>query len=274
MIKPTASTITLTPEKAAELLDRNPRNRRVSAKNYSMIKRAIERGEWELNGEAIKVAVDGFLLDGQHRCHAVIETGIPIETFLIEGLPNRTQDTMDTGKIRTLGNVLDIRGEKSATRLAAIVTSLHAMETFGLRAGVHTGRRDPVTVKERLDYLEQNPWIRDILEPLRGIQRASHYSGVAMLAPLYVTFANIDEEDAEFFWSRVRDGLELHEKSPIYVLRKTLRTISEDSRGERNTLYIAAITIKAWNAYRDGADVSQLRWRAGGAKPEAFPEPR
>jgi len=47
-----------------------------------------------------------------------------------------------------------------------------------------------------------------------------------------------------------------------------------DARGERNQRYIAALVIKAWNAYRDGAPVRQLKYRIGGANPEKFPEPR
>ncbi len=35
-----------------------------------------------------------------------------------------------------------------------------------------------------------------------------------------------------------------------------------------------AITIKAWNAYREGRSIGYLRFAGGGAKPEQFPEPR
>lgn len=276
MTHPSARIITLTPEFAAELLDRNPRNRRYSRANYSTIKRGIERGEWELNGEAIKMAVDGYMLDGQHRCRAVIETGTPIETFLIEGLPASTQDTMDTGKSRSLGDILTIRGEKNATRLASIITKVYTARRYGIRAAASGGHTTAATIRERLDWFERDPqWIRDLLGPARAVQQKAKYPGAALVAALMVTFDGIDPDDSEFFWSRMEDGLHLDSEShPIYVLRAALKTLADNVRGERNERYLAAITIKAWNAFRAGDEIRQLRYRPGGAKPEPFPEPR
>lgn len=34
---------------------------------------------------------------------------------------------------------------------------------------------------------------------------------------------------------------------------------------------VAALVVKAWNAYRTGRPVTNLRWRSGGSSPEAFP---
>lgn len=62
--------------------------------------------------------------------------------------------------------------------------------------------------------------------------------------------------------------------NPILTLRNLLIGAKADSRGEINQTYIAAVTIKAWNRYRSGDPVSQLRFRVGGANPESFPEPR
>jgi hypothetical protein len=35
----------------------------------------------------------------------------------------------------------------------------------------------------------------------------------------------------------------------------------------------SALFIKAWNAYREGREVSLLKWNPGGARPEEFPVP-
>ena len=274
MTQPTARIVVLTPELAKKLLAANKNNRNVSEKNYAKIARAMKRGEWELNGEAIKVAKDGTLLDGQHRCHAVVATGVAIETFLIEGLPNTAQETMDQGKTRTLANYLAMRGEKNASRLAAAIASLYIFDRYDLeRAVKNTGRPD-ATVREQLDFFDQNEWIRDLVVPLRAIQQAAYYPGIPMLAPLYVAFDLIDADDAKGFWEQVEKGVGLHEKHPILHLRKALRSSYEDVRGERNTRYLAALTIKAWNAFRAGQDTGRLQWRAGGANPETFPVPR
>jgi hypothetical protein len=38
-------------------------------------------------------------------------------------------------------------------------------------------------------------------------------------------------------------------------------------------MFLTAIMIKAWNAYRRGDSIGLLSFKSGGAKPERFPEP-
>lgn len=274
MTNPTSRVVDLTPELAAELLARNPKNRNFSTANYGKVRRAMERGEWQLNGEAIKVGVSGFILDGQHRCRAVVETGITIRTFLTEGLPDETQDTMDTGKTRSLADVLQIRGESNANGLAAVIKKFLSAERYGFTAAFTSNLGGyPLTNHECLEWLDQNPWCRDYVTPGKAIGRTSIVSG-AVASFLIRKFDDIDADDSVYFWARFMDGVNLGPTHPIYVLRKTLKTISDDTRGERNQRYISALVIKAWNAYRDGKEIAQLRFRVGGASPESFPEPK
>lgn len=271
---PTARLIDLTPALAESLLAKNPRNRKFSGANYGTVKRAIERGEWLVNGEAIKVSENGYILDGQHRCRAVVETGITIRTFIIEGLPDETQDTMDTGKSRSLGDILAIHGEANATSLAALVRKTIITERWGVKAATAgTGTGYPLTNRECLEWLKLNGWVRDYVHPGRKIGRSTPISGT-LAGVLMRLFDNLDTEDSNYFWARLEDGLELTEDSPIYVLRRAFRIMNEDNKGERNQRYVAAITIKAWNAYRAGESIGLLKFRTGGAKPEAFPEPK
>lgn len=269
-----ARIVKLTPEYAEELLARNPRNRKFSPRNYAVVKRAVERGEWELNGEAIKVSADGYILDGQHRCAAVVETGVPIETFLIEGLPDSTQDTMDTGKSRNLADVLSIRGEINGNGLAALIRRHYAYERLGLAQALGTSLGGAATIREHLDWFHRNEWVRDYVTPGKAMGRTARPLSGATAGFLMRIFDEIDREDSDYFWARLVDGAGLDADSPILCLRQTLKTMALDARGERNQRYIAALVIKAWNAYRDGAPVRQLKYRIGGANPEKFPEPR
>lgn len=266
---PQAHVVTLTPEMAADLLARNPRNRKVSKANYSIVRRAIENGEWMLNGEAIKIDTNGVILDGQHRCHAVVDSGISIQTFIIEGLPGDTQETMDTGKARNLGDVLAIRQEANASTLASVVRALTLRESVGLKASI--GRQGTVTIKECTDFLEANPWCRDILGTCKRVARNTPLAAPTVAA-LWVTFQELDPEDCDFFFDRLVTGEDMGEGDPIFVLRRQFNALSKE-RGERNKVYIAAITIKAWNKFRAGEQAGMFKFRPGGAKPEAFPEP-
>lgn len=98
--------------------------------------------------------------------------------------------------------------------------------------------------------------------------------GTAALA-VFLT-GRISPEDCDFFWRKLREGTDLDEGDPILVLRNTLlaNAAQGPSRGRYTAPMLLALIIKAWNAYRAGERINQLRWRAGGSRPEPFPEPK
>ena len=78
----TAEIIDLTPEKAAAILRKNNRNRPLRERYAKRLASAMTRGEWKFNGDTIVVANSGELLQGQHRCTAVVLSGVTIKTIL------------------------------------------------------------------------------------------------------------------------------------------------------------------------------------------------
>ena len=64
---------TITPAQAKKLLERNTNNRPVSKPHVKFLCGVIRRGEWKLNGDAIRFNSER-LVDGQHRLAACIET--------------------------------------------------------------------------------------------------------------------------------------------------------------------------------------------------------
>lgn len=266
----TARVTTITPAIAKELLARNKRNRKVSDRNYQVVLRSIIRNEWKLNGEAIKIDRNGYVLDGQHRLHAIVESETPIETFIIEGLDPDTQDTMDTGKSRTVADVLQIRGEKNTHTLASIIRRIYIYEAHGIKAA--TSASYPTTNREVLAFYEQNPWIESLVHEAR---RVGLYAKMpSSLAGLLIhAFTKVDAADAAFFFDKLVTGENLDSLSPIYALRRALQTIHDNPRGTKGQAYLAAISIKAFNKFRAGESVGTLKFTPGGANPEKFPIP-
>ena len=68
------------PEAAKEMLECNVDNR---SPKKSALAKALEDGEWQLNGETIVFSDTGRLIDGQNRLIAVIKTGVPIDTIVV-----------------------------------------------------------------------------------------------------------------------------------------------------------------------------------------------
>lgn len=263
----------ITPAAAKTYLMSNTNNRKVGGTNYGKIKASFIRGEWKLNGEAIKIATDGTILDGQHRLMACAETGVSFQTLIVTGLERETQDTMDTGKARTLSDVLTLHGYKNGTAVAAAVVGIIKSEKHSLKTAFTSGgiNSSIVTIKESLDRLEMEPTIQESASEAKRFAKIGLQGRTGSV--LHYVLTNINADDAEHFFTKLRTGEGLVAGSPILALRSQL-IANKSSMSNLPQTFIAALVIKAWNKYREGAYVTQLKFRVGGANPERFPEPK
>lgn len=72
-------TETITPERASALLaNMHKRQRRPSRAWVKILSGRIKRGEWDMYAGFIIVDEDGRLVDGQHRCLAIVDAGISV----------------------------------------------------------------------------------------------------------------------------------------------------------------------------------------------------
>lgn len=262
---------TIAPETAERMLGRNTNNRSVSRRQVDLFARDMKRGAWKVNGEAIKFSRTGRLLDGQHRLLACVKSGRPFTTLVIRGLPDEVQQTMDSGKTRTLGNVLQLRGETQSTPLAAMTRAVYVADQLGLEAAAQNDLHP--TNGELVEFLETTPQLRTLLSAAQSFNgRSNGLLPPSMFAALWWTLAHVDTGDANRFFEHLATGADLEQGSPILALRAALFDMkTRGSRANRaGRRRIAVLTVKAWNKWRAGKTVKHLRY--GGD--ERFPEPR
>lgn len=264
--------IKVTPELAHEWLGFNTHNRNVRQRVVLAYAADMSAGHWQWNGESIKFAADGTLLDGQHRLAAIAESGTTIPMLVVRGLENDAQETVDGGAKRKFGDVLKLRGEQQPLILAAIIRRVTLWDD-GNRWGDNKSRATS-TNAQMLQTLERYPWLRDITQPSAMVSTHCGLPG-SIIGFGWWLFSRLDEnaaKDVDFFFARLSDGQGLVKGDAIYELRRGVEN-SRSVRGARSERYLTAIMIKAWNAYRDGQQVGLLTFRPGGEKPERFPLP-
>lgn len=261
---------TITPELAEEYLAKNTHNRNIRQNRVNAYATDMKNGDWQFNGDAVRFAKDGTLLDGQHRLLAIIQSGVTVQMLVIRGLTDSTQHTMDTGAHRSFADVLKLRGEANYVGLASAVRSIALWEGGSRRLGQGASA---MTNSQLLACLDRYPWIREAIPLLNRVNSHTRIP-VTALGALYFAFVQIDAEDCDFFFQKLADDVNGAIPQPIFVLRKSMQSLVENVKGQRNVTYIAALVVKAWNAYRAGEDIGQLRFRPGGANPETFPEPK
>ena len=268
--KITAKVETITPEIAKTMLGENVNNRRISRDNVNLFAREIRNGEWRFNGEAIKFGKDGRLLDGQHRLLAVIAADKPLTTLVIRGLEDETQQTMDSGKPAPWRRAhLARRKELHAARLTG--RAVYLADQLGMEAAAQNDLKP--TRGEIISFIDQTPQLADVLAASRAFRSQSgDMLTSSMFASLWWTFAHIDTDAANRFFMSLASGANLQADDPILILRNTLMAQPHKAgRSARdNRVRIAALTIKAWNKWRKGKPLRQLKFSAG----ESFPTPR
>lgn len=253
----------ITPAMARRLLAANRHNRNLRPARVSQFAGAIARGEWELNGETIKIAEDGTLLDGQHRLQAVVEAKRSIQSVVVRGLSRDAQDTVDTGRRRRLADVLAIEHYKDPHALAAALNVLHRYRS---KFHIDYSHGNAPSVQQALMLLQEQ---QDLEYSVRVARRVTHEIGgpIGVFAALHNVFFHADLEPAEEFYARLEDGVELSRGDPVLHLRRQILRPRSDRSYAQSPGNIAAITIKAFNLRRVGRDVELLSYK----KSEPFP---
>ena len=262
--------MTVTPEIAAEWTSLNTRNRSVRYTKVALMARDMAAGMWVLNGETVKIAANGTILDGQHRLYACIQAGAPFETVVIRGLSLEVQDTIDTGMSRRMADQLAIRGEAGSATLAAV-----ARQAFRWLHGAKMGGssdREP-THGEMLALIEIDPRIR---EAAAWADKARHsFKSVTGSAwgMAWLLFHGSDHLSAEVFLEKVMTGEDLTAGDPALAFRNRIWKAREN--GERLNQYEQlGYLIMAWNAFQEGRKLAKLLPPRGGFTPKTYPEPK
>jgi hypothetical protein len=258
----------ISPEAAGEILEKNPRNRSLRPDYVRQLAGAMRRGEWVVNGEPIQIATDSTLLNGQHRLSAVVESGATVSMLVVRGLPANAQKTMDVGTRRTLSDVLALHGERDTTNLAAVLGLLHRYRSG---ARLDYASRTAPTVSEALELLRREPKVRDTLLEARHVFRETHMR-VSITGLLLYLFEETDPGNGQKFFDALCDPRGEEPGSPVLKLLSHLERVSSERKYRTPTMILSAMTIKAFNAWREGRTVESLSYRAGRPNPELFPK--
>jgi hypothetical protein len=259
--------VEITPELAQELLNLPHHNRNLRPRHVGMLAADMSAGDWK-DGSVILLAdtPDGrVLIDGQHRMTAVVKAGITITMVVISGLTLDDQEAIDTGKRRSLGDVLTMMGERNASDLGTAIAFLYRRSHKD-----YLGHGNP-TVAQSLRVLRENPAIRESIPRASSAARSLKISR-GLTACLHYQMSLLSPADADYFWDHLESGIDLHEHDPIYLLRARLLDNATATYKKLHRVMVHALIVKAWNAYRRGDQPRVLKWTPGGATREQFPE--
>lgn len=241
----TTQVIDLTPMLARVLMSRNAHNRAISENIVENYVRDMKNGAWRFNGEPIIVSRDGELNDGQHRCMAVVLSGLIIKAVLIIGVERDTRTTLDQGKMRSVGDYLAMEGHLDTNTLAAAGRMVWQWRKFGLVSQNHQYRP---TKSEVLALVNETPALGKCVHDISWTNLSAAGSRSMMAFCSYAFGLTADKSEVGTFIHGIATGENLTLQSPILYARN--RLLSERGRlkvGER-----AELLFRSWNAWRRG----------------------
>jgi len=247
------------PSLAREYLKHNTMNRKLNERHAERLRDIMLAGDWWMNGETIIFGCDGTLLNGQHRLHAIIASGVAVDVFVIRGIDEQAFRTLDGGRIRTTGEVLYIDGEKNANNVAAAVQALVSFvdANGNVPATISAGRKATPVLAARV--LEVYPQLRDSVNAMMRNKLYRNQHGYM----LHMLFSLASERLANEFSSVLVDN-DSDIGRPFVLFRESL--IRTPMRPDLRRSY-AAKAIKAFNAEMEGERPKMFKFSPG----EEFP---
>lgn len=259
MSKIITEVMTITPDTAKRILEKNKGNRPINNTYVNYYADQMIRGLWTLTGQTISFGEDNRLLDGQHRIAAVIKANIPIKFNVARNVPNSTFVNYDNGKPRTAVDSFKISDVKYASRATTLINKYVSYKNgflfscgFSEKDGKGWAKKsDTLTNIEMLSFYNDNKeLICDVIrlsETLTERVKLFKQSQVAILMFYLIVDKNHSRSKVFNFFSQLFTNEGVTNNS-IYVLREKLiqgsigNTVLKDS-----VKYL--FLVKCWNAY-------------------------
>lgn len=260
----------ITPSIAKQLIEANISNRRVKTPIVERYAKDMAEGRWKADtGEAIKIAQNGVILDGQHRLYGLIKANVSLFFHVVTGLNEGVFDVLDTGSMRSACDVFYIKGVKNETTIPAMIQIWNQYKTFG---NWLKGRQkdDRKTHSELLSmyYEREDFWTKTGSKSHTWYNKFAKIVTPSVLGGLYAVFYDISPTDAEKFMEQVCTGIGV-ENNGIYLLRNRLIE-DKTSIKKFTTEYKHALIIKSWNFFRRSENIKVLKYNSS---EEPHPKP-
>ena len=257
--------VTITPEMATALLEKNTNNRPLNEMHVKRLVRQIEDGKWKFNGDTIKISDEGAVLDGQHRLWAIIEAKTPVQLIVAYGIRQDAFSTIDTlRKVRTGADIIALSG---TTRYRNVIAS---SLTWLLRwqRGVIVEHRAPENKIENSDIetaFDAHPEIIRAVERAVAVRRLCTAS---QMACFYYVLANRNQVLADRMMETLENPAKVALSDPFFRLRNYF---TADHHKKKDPVTTMALSIKAANIAKDNRKSASLSWRSHGKHAEPFP---
>jgi hypothetical protein len=246
---------TITPQKAEELLKRNPvgANRKAVLSTVLYYAAQMKRGDWPKTGEAITFKDNGDLLNGQHRLWASYLSGTVFTTYVVTNVPDhpRLFAYVDNGRVRSAANALQTSGMNGVSALIVkVLDAAYAYENdlYTVNSVRSHERMSPV---QYMDSLEAHPNAR-----VAAKRAVGDYPAASALADrevvAFATMVLLDlygDDITDKFFNELGGVEDTAEDGAVEALRKLLQKEAAKLKSDMKKHQKLGNVIKAFNLW-------------------------
>lgn len=235
--------------------------RLLNKSNLQKLCDSLSMGFWnEKNGETIKFDTSGSMIDGQHRLYMIERTQKTITCPVWYGCEKDSITTIDTGKARSLGDILKIHGFTQSNQAASVVNNIMSYIECG-----HLKTTSCTSAALRWAQGHSTKLYRS----MKAAQQAKPYLPVSIGGMLHYLYSEVDNQGADMMFREFKKST--GRCNAVDTLKNTTVKYKEKGRGVHlsNQLYCSLAT-KAFNAYFLGDDVKVLRWNRAERTPQVI----
>ena len=240
----------VTPEMASKFLENNLENRTPSDRHITRLADDMAGDRFFITHQGLAFSDDGVLIDGQHRCMAIVKSGKPQWMLVTTGINDR--GPLDIGKIRTPYDFK--KCPQRAAHSSAVKVLLGIRDTgTTVTAATLSENYAMITKPRQLEHWMYWPEVEDWEVLASKAAKNVPACGTSALLAAAVVYPEHGEE----FLTGLRDMAGLAPGDPRLALLKYNRSFKSNLRG--GTCNATVVALKALGAWARGESVQILK---------------
>lgn len=199
----------VTPAQAAKWLEKNTGNRNAAESHIRFLAEEMKHGRFGLSQDAIAFNAKGELINGQHRLHAVVASGVTCRFLVLEGVPEDMKERLDLGRARSIPDMLKML--YGVDRATLVTGAIRVIDDF------IDDRRVKLSVGHALEQIGR--YDAGFKWAVRDIPGRSLFSISPIVAAMVYAHRTAPDQVEEFA-RKLSTGATLDEGSPALLFRE------------------------------------------------------
>jgi hypothetical protein len=249
--------VSITPTQAVKLLEAHQAvveasglsslNRIINDNTVTQYGNDMANHKWVENGESIKIAKSGRILDGQHRLWACVNATATFKTLLVTGFEDNEVEsvfvTTDIGRVKIPSAFLSASGVGYGGMVAPAIRYI-----LGYKQHATLNKQHMFTTPQVVEYGRAHT--ERLVDSAAFVAKYQGYAPTSILTAWHYLFFEKNQEEAAQFIIDLKDGSGLNKGDPVHAMRERLIQNKGNRATKMSAKSIFAMGLHMWNDRR------------------------